>query len=162
MIDNLLRFENGNCGAMEPSDIHPPLVLGLGPMPRPIITYGENNGDSGNPRNHAEDNFVLGQPKPRLKKGDFLAKTIFQSTPRKKISTVRKHTEAWRQSNSRKGCCLHIKCSTTNTLVTFMWRRPLNNAVLTTTTHKRLERVSDGTSTQVVTQITNKCRIKMA
>ena len=42
-----------------------------------------------------------------------------------------------------------------------MWRRPLNSVVLATTTHKRLERVSDGTSTQVVAQMTNKCRIKI-
>ena len=42
-----------------------------------------------------------------------------------------------------------------------MWRRPLNSAALVTITHKRLERVSDGTSTQVVAQMTNKCRIKI-
>ena len=42
-----------------------------------------------------------------------------------------------------------------------MWRRPLNTAALATITHKRPERVSDGTSTQVVTQMINKCRIKI-
>ena len=42
-----------------------------------------------------------------------------------------------------------------------MWRRPLNSAALATTTHRRPERVSDGTSTQVVAQMINKCRIKI-
>ena len=42
-----------------------------------------------------------------------------------------------------------------------MWRILLNNAVLTTTTHRRPERVSDGTSTQVVAQMINKYRIKI-
>ena len=41
-----------------------------------------------------------------------------------------------------------------------MWRRPLNSAILTITTHKRLEEVSDGTIAQVVTQMINKCRVK--
>ena len=42
-----------------------------------------------------------------------------------------------------------------------MWRKPLNSAVLTTTTHRRLKGVFDGTDTQVGTQMINKCRIKM-
>ena len=42
-----------------------------------------------------------------------------------------------------------------------MWKRPLNSAVLATTTHRKLKKVSDGTSTQVITQMINKCRIKM-
>ena len=42
-----------------------------------------------------------------------------------------------------------------------MWRRPLNNAALTITTHRETERVSDGTITQVVAQMINKYRIKI-
>ena len=42
-----------------------------------------------------------------------------------------------------------------------MWRRPLNSAVLATITHRRPEKVSDGTNTQVVAQMINKFRIKM-
>ena len=41
-----------------------------------------------------------------------------------------------------------------------MWRRPLNNTTLTTTTHRKLENVSDGTNTQVMAQMINKCKIK--
>ena len=42
-----------------------------------------------------------------------------------------------------------------------MWKRPLNITVLTTATHIKLEKVSDGISTQVIAQMINKCRIKM-
>ena len=38
----------------------------------------------------------------------------------------------------------------------------MNSAALATTTHKKVERVSDGTSTQVGIQIINKCRAMMA
>ena len=47
------------CGARESSDIHPPFVLGLRPMPRPIIAYEEDSGDHDNLGNRAEDNSVL-------------------------------------------------------------------------------------------------------
>ena len=57
-----------------------------------------------------------------------------------------------------KSCCHH---PTANFLAAFMWRRPLNSADLAITTHRRPERMSDGTSTQVVAQMTNKCRIKI-
>ena len=38
----------------------------------------------------------------------------------------------------------------------------MNNAALATTTHKKMEGVSDGTSTQVKVQIINKCKAMMA
>ena len=50
----------------------------------------------------------------------------------------------------KKGYCHCIKCSAANFLAVLMWRRPLNNAVLATPTHRGPERVFDGTSTQVV------------
>ena len=61
----------------------------------------------------------------------------------------------------RKNCCHCIECPAANFLVAFMWRRPLNNAVLATTTYRKPERVSNGTSTQVMAQMINKCRIKI-
>ena len=58
--------------------------------------------------------------------------------------------------------CYHsIKYTAITFLTAFMWRRLLNNAVLTTTTHRKSKKVSDGTSTQIRTQMINKCRIKM-
>ena len=55
----------------------------------------------------------------------------------------------------------HIKCTAVAFLAAFMWRRPLNSAVLATTTHKKSKRVSDATDTQVKTQVIDKCRTKM-
>ena len=43
-----------------------------------------------------------------------------------------------------------------------MQRRPLNSAVLVAVTHRRLGRVSDGTSTRVVACIINKWRAKIS
>ena len=53
-----------------------------------------------------------------------------------------------------------IKCITSTFLTAFMWRRPLNSTVLTTKMHRKSERVSDGKSTQVATQMINKCIVK--
>ena len=61
----------------------------------------------------------------------------------------------------RKSCCHRIKCSTTNFLAAFMWRRPLNSAILATLTHRGPEGVSDGTNTQIVAWMINKYRIKI-
>ena len=61
----------------------------------------------------------------------------------------------------RKSCYHHIECPATNFLAAFMWRRPLNSVVLSIATHRKLERVSDVTNTQVVAQMINKYRIKM-
>ena len=42
-----------------------------------------------------------------------------------------------------------------------MWRRHLNSETLVTTTHKEPEDMSDGTNTQVKSQMNDKCRVKM-
>ena len=58
--------------------------------------------------------------------------------------------------NIRKSYCHHIKYTITTFLTAFMWKRPLNNATLATTTHRKPKRVSDGTSTQVRVRMINK------
>ena len=60
-----------------------------------------------------------------------------------------------------KSCYHRIECPAANFLAAFMWRRPLNSAALATTTHRKPEGVSDGINTQVVAQMTNKCKIKI-
>ena len=65
------------------------------------------------------------------------------------------------QKYLKESCYHHIKCTVATFLAAFMWRKPLNSAALTTTTHRRSKKVSDGTETQVGTQIINKCKIKM-
>ena len=54
-----------------------------------------------------------------------------------------------------------IKCTAATFLAAYMWRKHLNSAALVITTHKKPEKVSDGTGTQVRAQMINKCRIKM-
>ena len=61
----------------------------------------------------------------------------------------------------KKSYCHRIECSAANFLTAFMWRRPLNNIVLATPTHKGPEKVSNGTSTQVVPWIINNLRAKI-
>ena len=55
-----------------------------------------------------------------------------------------------------------IECTAATFMAAFMLRRPLNNVALATTTHRKSERVSDWTDTQVRAQMIKKCRIKMA
>ena len=61
----------------------------------------------------------------------------------------------------RKSCCHHIKFTVTTFLAAFLWRRHLNSETLVITTHREPEEVSDGTNTQVKSQMNDKCRIKM-
>ena len=61
----------------------------------------------------------------------------------------------------RKDCYHRIKCMLATFLTAFIWRRPLNSTVLTIATHRKLKKVSYGTSTQVIAQMINKQRIKM-
>ena len=53
------------------------------------------------------------------------------------------------QKHLRKSYYHHIKCTEATFLAAFMWRRPLNNAALATTTHRKPKKVSDETDTQV-------------
>ena len=54
-----------------------------------------------------------------------------------------------------------IKCIAATFLATFMWRRPLNNTTLATTTHRKPESVSDGTCIQVRVQMINRWKVKI-
>ena len=66
------------------------------------------------------------------------------------------------QKYLRESCYHRIECLAANFLAAFMWRRPLNSATLATTTHRKPKMVSDVTSTQVVAQMIDKWRIKIA
>ena len=73
-----------------------------------------------------------------------------------------KHTRKKETQKYLKKSCYHrIKWTVATFLVAFMWRRPLNSAVLVITTHRKPENVSDETGTQVMAQIINKWEIKM-
>ena len=61
----------------------------------------------------------------------------------------------------RESCHHRIKCTAATFLDAFMWRKPLNSTILATTTHRKLESVSDRTVTQVRVRMINKWRVKM-
>ena len=61
----------------------------------------------------------------------------------------------------RKSCYHRIKFTVTTFLTAFMWRRYLNSQTLVITTQRESEEVSDGTNTQVKSQMNDKCRVKM-
>ena len=65
------------------------------------------------------------------------------------------------QKYLRESCYHRIKCTTATFLAAFMWRKPSNSVALATTTHRKPERVSDGTGTQVEAQMINKYKTKM-
>ena len=71
--------------------------------------------------------------------------------------TRRKKTQKY----LRESCYHRIKCIAATFLATFMWRRPLNSAILVTTTHRKPKKVFYGIDTQVRAQMIDKCRIKM-
>ena len=78
------------------------------------------------------------------------------------IAVPHKHMRRKKTQKYLKESCYHqIKCTATTFLSAFMWRRPLNSAALATTTHRKAEKVSNETGTQVRDQMINKCRIKM-
>ena len=66
------------------------------------------------------------------------------------------------QKYLRESCYHRTECTATIFLAAFMLKKPLNSAVLATTTHRKPKRMSDRTRTQVRAQMINKCRIKMA
>ena len=61
----------------------------------------------------------------------------------------------------RKSCYHCIECSAANPLTAFMWKRPMNSAVLVASTHRGPVRVSDRTSTLAVAWTINKWRAKI-
>ena len=70
--------------------------------------------------------------------------------------------ERWESlKDLRKSYCHCIKCTVTTFLAAFIWRRHLNSETLVITTHKEPEEVSNGTDTQVKSQMNNKYRVKM-
>ena len=108
----------------------------------------------------SEEEYLLGYDKYSSNmhsnnQGDFLRNSSDRDVHHE--HTGRKGTQKYLREN-----CYHcIECTAATFLAAFMWRRPLNSAALTTTTHRKPKSVSDGTGTQVRAQMTNKCRIKM-
>ena len=60
-----------------------------------------------------------------------------------------------------KSCYHHIKCIIPTFMTAFIWSRPLNSVSWEITTQKKLKKKFDGTNTQVVAWMINKCRGRM-
>ena len=72
------------------------------------------------------------------------------------------HTRMRETQKYIKESCYHcIECTAAIFLAAFMWKRPLNSAVLAITTHRKPKKVFDETGTQVRAQMINKYRIKI-
>ena len=108
---------------------------------------------------------VRGKVSPRINKAQIKRIFYHSKWPSRKFhwgDVHCKHTGRMEaRKYLRKSCCHRIECPAANFLTAFMRRRSLNSATLTIITHRRPERVSDGTNTQVVAQMTNKYRIKI-
>ena len=61
----------------------------------------------------------------------------------------------------QKSCYLHIKYIAPTFMAAFMWSRPLNSVSQEIIIQKKRKKKSDGTNTQVVAQMMNKCRGRM-
>ena len=109
----------------------------------------------------SEEEYLLGHDKYSSdmysgNQGDLPGNSSDKDVHHKRIRTM------GTQKYLRESCYHCIECIATTFLVAFMLRRPLNSAVLATTTHRKLEKVFDEIDTQVKAQMINKCRIKMA
>ena len=60
-----------------------------------------------------------------------------------------------------RGYNCHIKCMVATFLAVLMWRGLANSVALTTTTHRKMGEMSNGTGTQVKVQMINKCKVLM-
>ena len=65
------------------------------------------------------------------------------------------------QKYLKKSCYHRIKFTVITFLTAFMWRKHLNSETLVTTTYRKPREVSDGTGTQVIYQMIDKCSVKM-
>ena len=89
------------------------------------------------------------------------ARGTFQETQEMRMCLINMKEEGETQKYLRKSYYHRIECTITTFLAAFMWRRHLNSEVLATTTHRKPGEVSDGTSTQVISQTIDKCKVKM-
>ena len=108
----------------------------------------------------SEEEFLLGYDKYSLNMYFNIQDDLPISSSDKDV-----HHEHTRRKGTRKylreSCYHHIEYIVATFLATFMWRKPLNSAILAVTTHRKPKRVFDGTDTQIRAQMINKCRVKM-
>ena len=107
----------------------------------------------------SKEEYLLGQAKHRSNAYPFIQSDLLGNSTAKGVRY--EHTGRMGVRKYLKKSYYHrIECPAANFLATFIWRRPLNSATLATTTHRKPERMSDGTSTQLVTQMIKR-RVKI-
>ena len=89
------------------------------------------------------------------------ARRTFQEAQERRMCPMDLKERRESPKDLRKSCCHRIKCTVTTFLVAFMWKRHLNSETLIITTYREPEEMSDGTDTQVKSQMSNKYRVKM-
>ena len=105
-------------------------------------------------RNAAEDDPVLGIPKPRREER-YAIKGSPQSAPRRKDEYNRTRTGVQCGSGSRKSCHLRIECAHKRP-GRIDEKRPLNSVVSVIATNRKWGKAADGISTRVVTCLINR------
>ena len=108
----------------------------------------------------SEEEYLLGHDKYSSdmysgNQGDLPGSSSDKDVHHKRIRTM------GTQKYLRESCYHCIECIVVTFLAAFMLRRPLNSAVLATTTNRKPKRVFDGIDTQVKTQMINKCWVKI-
>ena len=110
-------------------------------------------------RNAAEDNPVLGIPKPRREERHAI-KGSPQSAPRRKDKYNRTCTGVQCRSGLRKSYHLHIECAHKRPGHVDE-KRPLNSVVSVIATNRKWGEAADGTGTQVVTYLINRWKVRI-
>ena len=146
------RVLRGYCGARE---FVTPTHFTLGPK----ACAEDMQRKSKWPRNAAENNPVLGIPKPRREEWHAI-KGSPQSAPRKKDEYSRTHTGVQCGSGSRKNCHLCIECDNKRP-GDINGKRPLNSVVSVIATNKKWGEAADGTSTRVATCLINRWKVRI-
>ena len=98
---------------------------------------------------HSDEEYLLGHDKYSLNMYSSYHGNLPRSSSDKDVHHKRTRTIGT-QKYLRKNYYHHIECTVATFLTTFMLRRPLNNTVLVTTTHRKPERVFDGAYTQEI------------
>ena len=111
------------------------------------------------PRNAAEDDPVLSIPKPRREERHAI-KGSPQSAPRRKDEYNRTRTGVQCESSSRKSYHLGIECAKKCPGL-IDGKRLLNSVASVIVTNRKWGKAADGTSTQVVTCLINRWKVRI-
>ena len=108
----------------------------------------------------SEEIFLLGS----IECGSIVYLDHYNDSPQSSHHVETPHGKRERRKTPKyleKSCYHHIKCIVPTFMAAFMWSRPLNSVSWEITTQKKLKKKFDGTNTQMVAWMMNKCRGRM-